>query len=280
MQINNKKDLISFGDKITYSPVTSEKRDNVLEYLSKHKYLEAINIAKQMIKLNIEFIQENTQEIKLEKNNKRKDLNKENEKSKEEIVLNEKLLLNFAKISMDDLHKLTIEKIISTYLYFQEYFSNILLIIHLYIKMNYIDKIYQTFLFLKSEMELNKFSEVNQIIVKFMVQNENNIETKNLKSCLKKIKAVPQQLYDKCQEIYFNSMKILISCSQYSFNLRELSLAERFLFDFVMKISLLLSKDNYILCNTFLLLGNLYTKLGSLKKAHFFYEKILKKSQH
>ena len=25
---------------------------------------------------------------------------------------------------------------------------------------------------------------------------------------------------------------------------------------------------------------NLYTKLGSLKKAHFFYEKILKKSQH
>ena len=280
MQINAKKDLISFGDKITYSPVTSEKRDNVLECLSQLKYIEAITFAKQMIKSNIEFIMENTQEIKQEKNNKRKDPNKENDKNKEENVLNEKPLLNFAKISMDDLHKLTIEKIISTYLYYQEYFSNILLIIHIYIKMNYLEKIYQTFLFLKSEMELNKFSEVNQIIIKFMVQNENNIESKSIKTSLKKIKTVPQQLYDKCQEIYFNSMKILISCSQYSFNLRELSLTEKFLFDFVMKISLLLSKDNYIICNTFLLLGNLYTKLGSLKKAHFFYEKILKKNQH
>ena len=120
MQINAKKDLISFGDKITYSPVTSEKRDNVLEFLSQLKYIEAITFAKQMIKSNIEFIMENTQEIKQEKNNKRKDPNKENDKNKEENVLNEKPLLNFAKISMDDLHKLTIEKIISTYLYYQE----------------------------------------------------------------------------------------------------------------------------------------------------------------
>ena len=165
MQINAKKDLISFGDKITYSPVTSEKRDNVLECLSQLKYIEAITFAKQMIKSNIEFIMENTQEIKQEKNNKRKDPNKENDKNKEENVLNEKPLLNFAKISMDDLHKLTIEKIISTYLYYQEYFSNILLIIHIYIKMNYLEKIYQTFLFLKSEMELNKFINVKKFIL-------------------------------------------------------------------------------------------------------------------
>jgi tetratricopeptide (TPR) repeat protein len=55
---------------------------------------------------------------------------------------------------------------------------------------------------------------------------------------------------------------------------------EKCLLEFVMKISLLLTKDNYIICNTFLLVGNLYMKLGALKKAHFFYEKIINKNQH
>ena len=283
MKTNIKKDIISFGDEITYSPVTSEKRDDILDLIIQRRYVEAINSVKQMIKTNIEFIMENTQEIKEEKNNKRKEYNKEIEKEKEEadkLASNEKPLINLAKIALDDLHKLTIEKIISTYLYFQEYFSNILLIIHLYIKMNLLDKINSTLMLLKSEMELNKFTEINQIIIKFMVQNENNIESKNVRISSKKIKMVPIKLYNKCQEIYFNSLKILVSCSQYAINLREINLSEKFLLEFIMKISLLLTKDNYIICNTFLLVGNLYMKTGTLKKAHFFYEKILKKNQH
>ena len=283
MKTNIKKDIISFGDEITYSPVTSEKRDDILDLIMQRRYVEAINSVKQMIKTNIEFIMENTQEIKEEKNNKRKEYNKEIEKEKEEadkLASNEKPLINLAKIALDDLHKLTIEKIISTYLYFQEYFSNILLIIHLYIKMNLLDKINSTLMLLKSEMELNKFTEINQIIIKFMVQNENNIESKNVRISSKKIKMVPIKLYNKCQEIYFNSLKILVSCSQYAINLREINLSEKFLLEFIMKISLLLTKDNYIICNTFLLVGNLYMKTGTLKKAHFFYEKILKKNQH
>jgi len=279
MKTNIKKDIISFGDEITYSPVTSEKRDDILDLIMQHRYVEAINSVKQMIKTNIEFIMENTQEIKEEKNNKRKETEKEKEEA-EKFASNEKPLINLAKIALDDLHKLTIEKIISTYLYFQEYFSNILLIIHLYIKMNLLDKINSTLMLLKSEMELNKFTEINQIIIKFMVQNENNIETKNVRISNKKIKMVPIKLYNKCQEIYFNSLKILVSCSQYAINLREINLSEKFLLEFIMKISLLLTKDNYIICNTFLLVGNLYMKTGTLKKAHFFYEKILKKNQH
>ena len=279
MKTNIKKDIISFGDEITYSPVTSEKRDDILDLIMQHRYVEAINSVKQMIKTNIEFIMENTQEIKEEKNNKRKETEKEKEEA-EKFASNEKPLINLAKIALDDLHKLTIEKIISTYLYFQEYFSNILLIIHLYIKMNLLDKINSTLMLLKSEMELNKFTEINQIIIKFMVQNENNIESKNVRISSKKIKMVPIKLYNKCQEIYFNSLKILVSCSQYAINLREINLSEKFLLEFIMKISLLLTKDNYIICNTFLLVGNLYMKTGTLKKAHFFYEKILKKNQH
>ena len=147
-------------------------------------------------------------------------------------------------------------------------------------------------------MTLNKFSEIIQIIIQFMIQNENNIETKksnnnNYKESLipprsmsmkidktKKPKKVSQELYNKCEEIYFNSLKIYICCAQYAINLRELNLYEEFILDFVMKINLLLSKDNYIICNTFLLLANLYMKLGSIKKAHFLYEKIINKSQH
>ena len=276
---NKKKDIILFGDKIQYESVTSVEREEILETLSKHNYIESMNLVKKMIKFNIEYIMENTQEIKEEKTNKKKDINKENEKEELE-QLNPKLLLNFAKITMDDLYKLTIEKIISTYLYYQEYFSNILLAMHIYIKLNYLDKVQHTLLFLKSEMDLNKFSEINQIIIKFMVQNENNIESKNARISFRKMKEVPLKLYKKCEEIYFNSLKIFVCLAQYAINLRELNLMEKCLLEFVMKISLLLTKDNYIICNTFLLVGNLYMKLGALKKAHFFYEKIINKNQH
>ena len=102
---NKKKDIILFGDKIQYESVTSVEREEILESLSKHNYIESMNLVKKMIKFNIEYIMENTQEIKEEKTNKKKDINKENEKEELEN-LNPKLLLNFAKITMDDLYKL------------------------------------------------------------------------------------------------------------------------------------------------------------------------------
>ena len=284
MQKLNSKNIpnILFGDEIKFESKTAEKRKEIFEYLSQEKYFEALNLVNSIIKENIEFISENTQEIIEEKANKRKDFDKEKEKDKEKEdiqkngTFREKMLLNFAKISTDDLYKKTIEKIISTFLYFEEYFSNILLTLHIYTKMNSRDKIQRTLYFLKREMTLNKFSEINQIIIQFMVQNENNIETKKnainttvkeainaFKSLVnkndknKKVKKVSQELYNKCEEIYFNSLKIYICCAQYAINLRELNLYEDFILEFVMKINLLLSKDNYIICNTFLLLANL-----------------------
>ena len=277
-KLSIKKDVILFGDKITFQSVTSNQREEILECLSRNKYLDAMNLAKQMIKSNIEFLRENTQEKPKEKINKRKDGTKEIQKEEPEkqISTNLKLLINFGEISIDDLYTYTIEKIISTYLYYQEYFSNILLIIHLYIKLNYLEKVYRVLNFLKNEIESIKFCEINQMIIKFMVQNENNIETKNSR----KNKSISKELYDKCEEIYFNALKIYICGAQYAINIRELNLFQRFLIEFVLKISLLFTKDNYIIFNTFLLVGNLYLKSGYLQKAHFFYEKILKKIQH
>ena len=328
MQKQNQKNIpsIIFGDVITYESEAIEKRKEVYEYLSKEKYIEALNLINTIIKTNIEYILENTQEIIEEKINKRKDAEKEKEKEKEKEEIKrmesmkQKKLLNFAKLSIDDLYKKTIEKIISTHLYFEEYYSNILLAIHIYTKINSRDKIQRTLQFLKREMIINKFSEINQIIIQFMVQNENNIEIRNEKTEGNNInvpnnnnpnnnylnnngnaykeslnlfknffgkndknknqKKVSQELYNKCEEIYFNSLKIYICCAQYAINLRELNLYEEFILEFVMKINLLLSKDNYIICNTFLLLANLYMKLGSIKKAHCLYEKIIYKNQH
>lgn len=277
-KLSIKKDVILFGDKITFQSVTSNQREEILECLSRNKYLDAMNLAKQMIKSNIEFLRENTQEKPKEKISKRKDGTKEIQKEEPEkqISSNLKPLINFGEISIDDLYKYTIEKIISTYLYYQEYFSNILLTIHLYIKLNYLEKVYRVLNFLKNEMESIKFCEINQMIIKFMVQNENNIETKNLR----KNKSISKELYDKCEEIYFNALKIYICGAQYAINIRELNLFQRFLIEFVLKISLLFTKDHYIIFNTFLLVGNLYLKSGYLQKAYFFYEKILKKIQH
>ena len=294
--------VIVFGDSIIFKSNTIEKRKEVFELLSQEKYFEALNLVNSIIKENIEFIFENTEEIIEEKSNKRKDLDKD--KDKEDIqkksLPKEKLLLNFTKLSIDDLYKKSIEKIISTFLYFEEYFSNILLAIHIYTKINASDKIQRTLNFLKREMTLNKFSEINQIIIQFLNQNENNIETyikknnnNNLKEPLnlfksftnkidknKKTKKVSPELYKKCEEICFNSLKIYICFAQYSINLRELNLYEEFILEFVMKINSLLSTDNYIICNTFLLLANLYMKHGSIKKAHFLYLKIINKCQH
>ena len=278
-KLSIKKDVILFGDKISFQSITSNQREEILELLSRNKYLEAMNLTKQMIKSNIEFLKENTQEIPKEKSNKKKDGTKEPQKEeieKHNTSTNLKPLINFGEISIDDLYKYTIEKIISTYLYYQEYFSNILLVIHLYIKLNYLEKVYRVLNFLKNEMESIKFCEINQMIIKFMVQNENNIETKNSR----KNKSISKKLYDKCEEIYFNALKIYICGAQYAINIRELNLFQRFLIEFVLKISLLFTKDNYIIYNTFLLVGNLYLKVGYLQKAHFFYEKILKKTQH
>ena len=278
-KLSIKKDIILFGDKITFQPVTSKQRDEILEYLSRNKYMEAMNLAKQMIKLNIEYIKENTQEIIKEKPNKRKESTKELQKEESEKQTTHiiKPLINFGEISFDDLYKYSIEKIISTYLYYQEYFSNILLVIHLYIKLNHLEKVYRALNFLKNEMDSIKYCDLNQIIIKFMVQNENNIESKNSS---KKNKCVPKKLYEKCEEIYFNALKIYICGAQYAINIRELNLFQRFLIEFIVKISLLFTKDNYIIYNTFLLVGNLYLKTGYFQKAHFFYEKILKKIQH
>ena len=72
---NKKKDIILFGDKIQYESVTSVEREEILESLSKHNYIESMNLVKKMIKFNIEYIMENTQEIKEEKTNKKKDSN-------------------------------------------------------------------------------------------------------------------------------------------------------------------------------------------------------------
>jgi hypothetical protein len=306
LQKDNQKNIpiIIFGDKIVFESVTDEKRKEVFELLSQEKYYEALTLVNSIIKMNIEYILENTQEIIEEKNIKRKeDKEKEKEKEKEREeqqkkgTIKEKPLLHFAKLSLDDLYKKSIEKIISTHLYFEEYFSNILLAIHIYTKINSRDKIQRTLHFLKREMIINKFSEINQIIIQFMVQNENNIE-KNSKNInlnilkdpinlfksisiknIKKILKVPQDLYKKCEDIYFNSLKIYISCAQYAINLREINLYEEYILEFVMKINLLLSKDNYIICNTFLLLANLYMRMGSIKKAHCLYEKIINKNQ-
>ena len=180
-KLSIKKDIILFGDKITFHPVTSKQRDEILECLSRNKYMEAMNLAKQMIKLNIEYLKENTQEIIKEKPNKRKESTKELQKEESEKQTTHiiKPLINFAEISFDDLYKYSIEKIISTYLYYQEYFSNILLVIHLYIKLNHLEKVYRALNFLKNEMDSIKYCDLNQIIIKFMVQNENNIESKN-----------------------------------------------------------------------------------------------------
>ena len=253
------------GKALTYKPKYEEKRKKIFKLLEQEKNIKALKSVQSLIKRNISDLSDHF--------------------SKSEVI-------NFSKIQIDKLVKISknnIEEPLNSFLYIKEYLTNILLSIHIYTKINSRDKITRTLNYLLSEMKLYKFSEFTMIIISHIIQNNKNnelnnnntntnttnINNTNNKSGVKTERKGTQKLNRDLEEFYFSSLKVFICCVQYASNLREFNLYEDSILEFIKIIQARYSQDYYMLCNSFLLLGNLYVKSGLITKAYYLYERII-----
>ena len=246
------------GKAIPYKPKYEEKRKKIFKLLEQGKNIKAVKSVSNLIKRNTTDLLDHF--------------------SKNEVI-------NFSKIQTEKLVKISrnnIDESVNSFLYIKEYLTNILLSIHIYTKINSRDKITRTLNYLTSEMKTYKFSEFTMILISHIIQNNKNNElinnTTNLnnnKSGGKPERRTMVKSNRDLDELYFSSLKLYICCVQYASNLREFNLYEDYILEFMKIVQARYSTDYYILCNAFLLLGNLYVKSGLITKAYYLFERII-----
>ena len=219
---------------IKYKNIFTSDRNNIFTALKKHAYINALRYCSNLVKKNINNLLD---------------------------FISKRKIINFS--SIEKISKFRIEEFINSYLYYEEYFSNILLNIHIYILIKSKDKVFRILNRLIREMETYNYSRVTEHIILTLGEQEN---PKN------------KALRKKCEEIYFRTLKTYICIAKYAFSLKDYHLYEEYVLSFVQKIQLVFKGNKHIIFNTYLLLGNLYLGTGKLKKAHILYEEIIHKS--
>ena len=220
---------------IQYKSQYNTERKNIMIYINKKRYIDALKESDTLIEKNVKDLLNNLEAYKI-------------------INMN----------SIDKLNKFNIEDLIQSYLYYEEYFSNILLNILVYCLIKSRDKVERTLSRLISELDFYKFNLLTEHIILYMLQKEKEKE-KNSK--LKKI----------AKEIYFKSLKINVCIAKYANILDDYYLYENYLLNFISKIQIVFYGSNYILSNTYLLLANSYLGIFDLKKSLLLYEIIIHK---
>ena len=220
---------------IKYQSQYNTERKNIMIYINKKRYIDALKESNILIEKNVKDLLKNLETYKI-------------------INMN----------TIDKLNKFIIEDLIQSYLYYEEYFSNILLSILIYSLIKSRDKVERTLSRLLSELDFYKFNLLTEHIILYMLQKEKEKE-KNSK--LKKI----------AKEIYFKSLKINVCIAKYANILDDYYLYENYLLNFISKIQIVFYGSNYILSNTYLLLANSYLDIFDLKKSLLLYEIIIHK---
>ena len=153
------------------------------------------------------------------------------------------------------------DRILSSFLYYEDYLCNLLLLIYAFSLFKSKDEVWRLLNRLIKIMETYNFTGVSDIVVtisKDKIQEQNGTDKLGVE-----------------QEIYLRILKLLITIARYGHSLGEFSFYEKYLLDYVQKIQLVYSSDSYIINNTYLLLGNLYVGFNLLKKAHMLYDFII-----
>ena len=153
------------------------------------------------------------------------------------------------------------DRILSSFLYYEDYLCNLLLLIYAFSLFKSKDEVWRLLNRLIKIMETFNFTGVTDIIVtinKDKIQEPNGAEKLGVE-----------------QEIYLRILKLLITIARYGHSLGEFTFYEKYLLDYVQKIQLVYSSDSYIMNNTYLLLGNLYVGFNLLKKAHMLFDFII-----
>ena len=233
------KDLGKFKEEtklnlIKYKTNFTNDRINIFTALKKHAYINALKYSLGLVRKNINNLLEN---------------------------ISKRKIINFS--SIEKISKFRIDEFINSYLYYEEYFSNILLNIHIYTLIKSKDKVSRTLNRLIKEMETYNYAKVTEHII-LHIEDSELMENKTLRK--------------KYENIYFRTLKTYICISKYAFSLKNYGLYEEYLLSFIQKIQLIFKTNKHIIFNTYLLLGNLYLGAGRLKKAHILYEEIIHKN--
>ena len=225
-----------YNNLLFYEPLWNEKRKEIIEHLRKKDYSKAIEKTYLLIQENYNTLI---------------------------IYESEEKILPFYDLK-EIINNKDHEKFVHTYLYYEDYFCNLLLLINSFYLFKSKDQVWRLLNRLVREMESYYFFEVTNLII------QKNIEAiKTGKN---------QDKDDKIDygEVYLRILKILVTIAKYGNILGEFSFYEKYLLEYVKKIFEVYSNDDYITYNTYLLLGNLYVEFGFLKKGSLLYEEITK----
>ena len=228
---------------IQYKSQYNTERKNIMIYINKKRYIDALKESDTLIEKNVKDLLNNLEAYKI-------------------INMN----------SIDKLNKFNIEDLIQSYLYYEEYFSNILLNILVYCLIKSRDKVERTLSRLISELDFYKFNLLTEHIILYMLQKEKekDKEKENEKEKNTKLKKI-------AKEIYFKSLKINVCIAKYANILDDYYLYENYILNFISKIQIVFYGSNYILSNTYLILANSYLNIFDIKKALLLYEIIIHK---
>ena len=229
--LNRQKKYLNYTNLINYESLWQKQRKEIIELITKKNYPLAIDKTYSLIKENYEKLNQYEKELKI---------------------------IPFHDINAVKNNK---NKIFNSFLYYEDYFCNLLLLIHIFSLYKSKEEIWRLLQRLIKEIEIYNFSEISSIFIEInseKIKENKPIENLNIE-----------------QEIYLRILKFIINIAKYGFMIGEFGFYEKYLLDYVQKIMEIYSNDLYIFYNMFLLLGNLYAEFGLLKKSHKFFEKII-----
>ncbi len=238
------KKIEHYTNLIKYQPLWNEQRRIIIEHLRKKEFSEAIEKNYILIQDNYNLLNQYEKELKI---------------------------LPFHDIQAIENNK---KDLLDSYLYYEDYFCNFLLLIHSFSLFKSKDEVWRLLNRLIKEMEANNFTNVTNFLVdEHVMKNDNKNDDQGDNYSNIKIE-------ETFKDIYLRILKILVTIAKYGNTLGEFSFYEKYLLDYVQKILEVYSKDEYINYNTYLLLGNLYVEYGFLQKGHFLYDTIIENNNN
>ena len=183
-------------------------------------------------------------------------------------------IIPFGLMEQNRIAKFEINDTISSYLYYEEYISNLLLGMEVYSEIGSKEQLSRMLNHLISEIEHYNIHKVIDILIP-PIQSSSSLTT----SCSLKYKQLPKsEITIKLESIYYKHLKILIVISQYSYYLKEHLQYEKYILNFIQKIQCVFYTNLPMISKLYLLLANLYRKLNHIQKSHLLYEAIIAKN--
>ena len=245
--INNQMSIETKLKLIPFKPSYYSLRAQIVNLINNKKYSEAIEKVKILISQNVSNLTN---------------------------LIESNTIIPFGLMEQNRIAKFDINDTISSYLYYEEYISNLLLAIEVYSEIGSKEQLNRMLNHLISEIEHYNIHKVIEILIPHIQSSSLLTSSSSLK-----YKQLPKsEITIKLESIYYKHLKILIVISQYSYYLKEYLQYEKYILNFIQKIQCVFYTNLPMISKLYLLLANLYRKLNFIQKSHLLYEAIIAKN--